>query len=778
MSGNREKLIIPKEFFNEQVHNVARSAKDAVEAKRDKFLDNTDNLKRAIDALADMINKAIRRIVRGEGITDKRQLETLCATVRDEISRDKALKHYNATDIQTIVDKGLTKAVKEMQNSFGHIIAQLPEGEPEDQREAFFQELAACGVEEEDALEEIMAKLNSMSFHFTPDFFKELSKFGFDNELSSAQVREIKQLFNTVSGKIRGNINGHIQRNPKLTFDVLRKNIIEALDAFNFKPSELNTDIIEKFKKTIIIELKQYLEAAHSLRDLWALTSDSREETITCREIQARLIPDKVAYIEDEDAEKESCPISAAEQNFILRLYIGMDRGLIPQTCDERSQAIADELNNQIHAGLDLRTARDVARLIDGIPSYGSDKAESGKPSAIIDLMGKIDGLSLGPRQIGQALVRFREGLAREVEKFHTLRTPDSLTVNRLNEDISRIKSELDQIEKRITELLEQINERYERLSILSELAILRAKTGTGVEESQLRTQSNEFEQYLQMIKELRLTLERIGKIEVEIEEIRRSLLEINENIDRGELFIRSGIKEQTFGADPQAILGDEYRNIFEYESDKDVDLKLGSTEMTSDQCMAKIAEIKLTDAGKILHLAEQVATAFTIVKEQLGEEIRDDLISGFSSFLATSGRESLEHEDFPPTLLHTLLHTTAMGNRNRIWGIEEDMLPRVLHELSSLTQIHIEELGSVTEVDPSCTNKSKKRRRPPDNSERANSEKLFIKWTHLNGTTFILPTHKAFEATEGLPAEFQLSEKDKVTTVQFVKDMKKDREA
>ncbi|MFC1655255.1 hypothetical protein ACFL3C_00100 [Patescibacteria group bacterium] len=779
MTGNDEKLTIPREFFEEQVKGISNSAKETVAETRSNS--STERaLKKAIDVLTDKINKILRRILKAEGVTDKAQHARLCKSIRAELTRDTSLRQLDGHDIKTLIDEGLENAVKELNERFAAILAQLPEGEPADQREAFFEELAACGVEEENAVEGIMEKLNSISLGITPEFFEGLNKFGFDEQLSADQIREFKQLFNTVSGEIRASISGHIQKNPQFSFEVLKKHILETLGQFNFKPQELTRDVVEIFEAVIIRDLRQYIGAAHSIQDLWGLTNDSREETISCEEIQGKLSPKKLAHAQNEDEEKEPYPLSAGEENFILRLYISMDKGFEAQTHQERIEAIATQSNAQNHGGLNIRTAEDVEELLEDIPRHGLEVAEDTKPSPINELMRRVDGAALAPRIIGQALVRLREGLASEAEKSHQLRVPTAIEVNRLNQEIAGIRAEIDEMNDRITQSIEQLTTQYEQIDMISELAILRAQAEKSAPEDQLRNQAEQFEQYLQTIKSLHEELEKIQKLKEAIDQIQSSLQEINDNIDKGDVYIRSTMKTETFGADPRAILGDEYSYIFDYTPDTDLDLKLGSIETASDQCNTKLAELKKIGVGQIFELAEQVATAFAIVKGQLGEEASEELIkvpkltalkaepvSLQEAYVESDDDlETVSDLELNSTQIHALLFTTAMGQPNRVYGLEPDVLIELIDGDSTTLETIEEELDSLSDIDPSCSDEEAWRKGRPDTQEKASSDKLFIKWVdQKSGKIIYTPTHKAFSEEGKLPTDLRFDDgiKDKI---------------
>ncbi|MFC1647556.1 hypothetical protein ACFL10_01015 [Patescibacteria group bacterium] len=766
--------VIPKQFFFDQVSHVTRLAKEVVDAKKDKYLSNVDILKRTIDGIADKIKGEIRRVIKGKGITDKTQLDTLCNKVRGKLKQDNSLLQFNATEIIDAIDEGLEDAARELNEKYAKVLAKLPEGEPANQREAFFEELAAYGVEEKNAFDGIMAKLNSILLGFSPEFFDGVKQFNFNEQLSAAQIREIKQLFNTVSGEIKANIKGHISDNPQLSFEVLKKNILDALEQFNFIPQELPKEVVEIFEAVIINDFKRYIDrTTESLKDLWNLTTDSREETISCDEIQEQLCQYKLAYSKNEDEEKEPYALTAEEEKFILRLYLSMDKGFEAQTHQERVEAIAAQSNDQNHGGLDIRTAEDVDKLLDSIPSYGSETVEEIKTSPIFELMKRVDGAAKPPREIGQALIRLREGLAKKAKHFHQLRVPSAIEVNRLNQEIADIRGEIEEIENIITESVEQLTAQHEQIDMVSELVVLRARTETKTEDHQLRNQAEQLEQYLQTIKRVQEELEKIQKLEEAINQIQSSLQEINNNIDEGELYLRSTLREETFGADPKAILGDEYKHIFDYTPDRDLDIKLGTIETACGQCTAKIEELKKIKIGQIFEITEQVVTAFVIVKEQLDENVPEELIDIPIPTAIEAQPESIrepaneetspENTKFTSIQLHSLLFSTAIGAKNRIWGIELDTLYKLLIELDHMEitdlQSLVDEISTLSDIDDSFTDESKLRKNRPKKEERAASEELFIIWKDKKSAIYVLPTHKGYNEVEKLPEDLRLDD-------------------
>lgn len=624
MSEEREQLVVPKDFFTEQVKMVSGAAKDAVEAKRKHYLDNTNNFKKAIDTLAASISRTIRRIIKSKGVTYKKQLETLCTAVRDEISRDKGVKHYNDPDINSIIEDGLNNAAAELQRKFGNILEQLPENDPTNQREGFFEELAECGVEEEDALESIMAKLNSILFGFSSEFFERIKQFDFQTQLSVQQIGEFKSLFKTVSGEIRRNIASHVERNPQLSFELLKENILEVLEGIYFNISALPQEVVEIFESAIIHEFIQYVGAASSIQDLWDLTNDTMKNSITSEEIQSKLMQNKLLYLEKPEEEKEPYPISDKEGSFILRLYLSMDKGGKAQTHQERIQEIAARSNDENHGGLAIRTAKDVDELLNSIPPYGSKDPENGKTSPAEELMQAINSRDIAPRKIGQALLLLRESLAQEVVTFHTLRVPDE-EINRLSQQITEIATEIETIAPDFTESVATMNEHYGYVSALSELAILRAEKQKDVPLRELNSQLFLFEQFLQVLEKTKKELERIQVLLREIEQIQASLQSIYRNIEEGETYINSTLPTKTFGADPRAILGDEYSYIFDYVPNEAIDLEIEEINAAIDTSLSKITELKQIDLSKIFDLTDQTKSALSIVKAQLGDDFVEE---------------------------------------------------------------------------------------------------------------------------------------------------------
>ncbi len=708
-------------------------------------------------------------------------------------------------------------------------------------REQLFNDCREQGATESFEIKFILEKIYGIVLVFAEDFIaslNELDDVDFEEEISIEHINEIICLFEMLSEKIYEEFLKLINKRD-LTFIKLRDATIDAILNFKFEFRYLTQDTAELFKNSVLTNVITILRDIDNLTALIE-SSENNDLMLNPDKVKKILLNDRIKCLNEctEEQKTEMYPITDDEIAYILDIYTSEtndNNGNIFETIadkvnhqfhcglDFRTSSEIENLINSYNNPTKVCdvTDEEVAEIISQTASQADEEPEAeqvepndqemffGEPHTETEAEAEPEPVNneeknpialdvdtvcyevqeklqrtitiveenLNQLSLFAELLNMRSGFVDLVRKHYELRNPD---LNEINEN----KSKLDEYLPKLRELKDEITAEVSALRAIESSALLasmkiRQSNPEDIDLCDAKFNENwdKIKRYLEIWEKLTSLFDQVQQLVDEIKKIDNFIIKIINEIQIGDKFFEKKIYDIALGADPEKIIGESNKELFEKNPELDAFMRGFNASIhfyrqiliiiDEKKSNLKIdAKNKIKEAFDLIKIAIEKTTKSQLEPE---EEPEKEIVKVLES---SNQSETIKIEfrneimELTPTQLNAILLTTAWGLRHKVWGlrIDKDHLNK---HIADIFGGEMEDLNALAqELSPISQTVNEIRSLPPKKNLRESSDQLFIVWKFVHKharsdsaqSLWCLPTYLAYDLAEALPEDIKLS--------------------